>query len=409
MNIIFFMQVGRTVAIASAQQLTIALWFRKVAVIMCKKIFIAATGQHCGKTTISLSLMHLAAKRYRRVGFIKPLGPKGITYQGRIMDKDAVLTAQVCGLDEDLEYMSPVVLERGSTKRVLSGEVSADSLREQMIAATRELEKRCDFLIIEGAGHGGVGSVVGLSNATVARILDAPVLMVAGGGIGNVVDSVNLNLALYEREGVDVKMLLTNKLIAQKREETLGYLQQAFAKHPMAIAGGFNFSPILANPTLKRVSRLLGAELQGDSQQINRIINTVQLGAASSQRVVDLLQDSTLLIVTSSRDELIVMLSSLYYLEEYREKIAGLVIPGSTKMSKITQQILDDSGIPYFRTHGTTAETFSTITDDVSKITAQDVEKISHLQTLSETELDFDAIDTCLNPPAAARLAVGFA
>jgi len=375
---------------------------------MCKKIFIAATGQHCGKTTISLSLMHLAAKYYRRVGFIKPLGPKAILYQERVMDKDAALTAQVCHLDDDLDYMSPVVIERGYTKKVLSGEICADTLRERMISATRELEKRCDFLIIEGAGHGGVGSVVGLDNATVARILDAPVLMVAGGGIGSVVDSVNLNLALYGREGVEVKMLLTNKLLAHKREETLGYLRQAFSDKPMQIAGGFNFSPILANPTLGRVSRLLSTELRGDSQQINRIISTVQLGAASSQRVADLLQDSTLLIVTSSREELIVMLSSLYHLEEYRKKLAGLVIPGSTKMSKITQQILDDSGIPYFRTLGTTAETFSAISDDVSKITAQDVEKISHLQKLSETELDFAAIDSCLNPPSTARLAVGF-
>ena len=39
---------------------------------MAKKIFIAATDQHCGKTTTSLSLLHLARKRYRRVGFIKP-------------------------------------------------------------------------------------------------------------------------------------------------------------------------------------------------------------------------------------------------------------------------------------------------------------------------------------------------
>lgn len=310
---------------------------------MCKKIFIGATGQHCGKTTISLSLMHLAAKRYQRVGFIKPLGPKPIMYQGRIMDKDAALTAEVCHLDEDLEYMSPVVLQRGTTKSVLNGKICAEALCEQMVKATHELEKRCDFLIIEGAGHGGVGSVVGLNNASVARILGAPVLMIAGGGIGNVIDSVNLNLALYEREGAEVKMLLANKLIAEKRQENLSFLQQAFADCPLEIAGGFNFSPILANPTMGRISRLLGTPLHGDQQQINRIINTVQLGAASSQRVADLLQDSTLQIVTSSRDELLVMLSSLYHLPEYRKKLAGLVIPGSTEMSKVTKQIFSSS------------------------------------------------------------------
>ncbi|HXV21994.1 MAG TPA: AAA family ATPase, partial [Desulfuromonadales bacterium] len=39
---------------------------------MARKIFIAATGQNSGKTTTSLSLMHLARKKYGRVGFIKP-------------------------------------------------------------------------------------------------------------------------------------------------------------------------------------------------------------------------------------------------------------------------------------------------------------------------------------------------
>ncbi|WP_369412337.1 AAA family ATPase [Geotalea toluenoxydans] len=42
---------------------------------MCRKIFIAATGQNTGKTTISLSLVHLARQRYKRVGFIKAIGP----------------------------------------------------------------------------------------------------------------------------------------------------------------------------------------------------------------------------------------------------------------------------------------------------------------------------------------------
>ncbi len=43
---------------------------------MCRKIFIAATGQNTGKTTISLSLIHLARRKYGRVGFIKAVGPK---------------------------------------------------------------------------------------------------------------------------------------------------------------------------------------------------------------------------------------------------------------------------------------------------------------------------------------------
>jgi BioD-like phosphotransacetylase family protein len=58
---------------------------------MAKKIFIAATGQNCGKTTTCIGLMHLALKKYGRVGFIKPLGPKPAVFHGCTVDKDAAL------------------------------------------------------------------------------------------------------------------------------------------------------------------------------------------------------------------------------------------------------------------------------------------------------------------------------
>ncbi|MEI6306857.1 MAG: dethiobiotin synthase, partial [Deltaproteobacteria bacterium] len=75
---------------------------------MCKKIFIGATGQHCGKTTISLSLMYLAKKKYGRVGFMKPIGPKCIQYNGLTVDKDAAMFASVFNIEDDLALMSPM-------------------------------------------------------------------------------------------------------------------------------------------------------------------------------------------------------------------------------------------------------------------------------------------------------------
>ncbi len=76
----------------------------------------------------------------------------------------------------------------------------------------------------------GVGSVIGLSNAKIARMLDAPVLLVTGGGVGNVVDSVYTNLALFEKEGVRVRAILANKLIPEKRDMTLGLPAPGFCR-----------------------------------------------------------------------------------------------------------------------------------------------------------------------------------
>lgn len=363
---------------------------------MAKKIFVAATGQNCGKTTISISLMHQARKRYKRVGFIKPFGPKVLLYDDFMVDMDALLMAKAFGMEEDIALMSPVALHREFTKDFLAGKLDDLSLSDCILEAVRELEAKYDFLIIEGAGHGGVGAVIGLNNAKVAKLIGAPVMIVTESGIGKVIDAVHLNLALYEREGADVRGIIVNKLMPSKKEVTRRYLKQAFEPMNVKVVDGFNYSPILANPTLSHISKLFDLPLQGDVSQKSRIIHNIQLGAASSQKVIDGLQDSTLMIVTSSRDELIVTLSSLYHIPAYKDKIAGLVISGNAPVSEISQQILSDSNIPFIRVEETTAEAFTALMDDVAKITYEDQEKLNWIMANAEKFMDFDAIDALL-------------
>ncbi|HZV83037.1 MAG TPA: dethiobiotin synthase, partial [Geobacteraceae bacterium] len=343
---------------------------------MCKKLFIAATGQNCGKTTMSVSLMHLARKKYARVGFIKPIGPKIEMFGNRMVDMDAALMAKAYGLEEDIELMSPVTLHKDFTKEFLAGKIDPRQLEDAVVTSVRALESKYDFLIIEGAGHAGVGSIIGLNNARVAHLLGAPIIIVTGSGIGSVVDSLRLNMALFEKEGADVRMAVINKVRHDKRTKIINLIGQAFAGSPIKITGGFNYSPILANPTLGHISRLLELPLRATMAERSRIIHHIQLGAASSQRVVDSLLDSSLLVVTGSRDELLVTISSLYHIPEFREKIAGLIITGQTPVSNISQQIVEDSGIPYIRINRTTADVYTALSDDVAKITVEDEEKL---------------------------------
>jgi hypothetical protein len=85
-----------------------------------------------------------------------------------------------------LRHMSPVEFHPGLDPRRLTEGLHCRPRNPDREGLCRELERKCDFLTIEGTGHAGVGSILKLSNARVARMLDAPVLMVTGGGIGNV-------------------------------------------------------------------------------------------------------------------------------------------------------------------------------------------------------------------------------
>ncbi|WP_224959254.1 phosphotransacetylase family protein [Geomonas subterranea] len=360
---------------------------------MARKIFIAASGQNIGKTTISVSLLHLAQKKYGRVGFMKPLGPKPTVLRGIPVDKDAALMAQVFDLTKDLRYMSPVVVYPETSRQAIDGELNLPELADRIMTSFAELEKHCDFIVIEGSGHPGVGSVLNLSNARIAKMLDAPVLMLSGGGVGNVIDTLAMNTALFKLEEADVRGVLVNKLFTDKRETVLDYLGRAFIDQPFSVLGGFDYKPVLANPSLVRVARLLDLPLHGNRREVKRIIHHVQIGAASTQRVTEMLRDSSLLLVTSSRDELLVTLANLYQMPEFHQQIAGLVISGQAPVSGITQRIIDRSNIPYFRTNQTTTDLYKLITEDVSKLTAKDTEKLNLIRSLAEERLDFDAID----------------
>lgn len=327
---------------------------------------------------------------------MKPIGPKCIEFNGHVVDKDAAMFAAVFGVEDDVLLMSPMTLSAGTTRSFLDGEIDMATPRQKIMAACAELELKYDFLIIEGAGHGGVGSVVGTNNARVAAMLNAPVLLVTGGGIGNVIDAVELNLALYERDQANVRIIMPNKLVPEKRENAINYLNKAFVSKDLLVAGAFDYSPTLADPTLQHVANFLEQPLHGDSTEQSRICHNIQMGAASSQRVIDNLEDSTLLIVTSSRDELMVTASSLHNIPEYHKRLAGLVIGGHAPISDITQRIIDDSGIPYIRVEETSSEVFHQLREHVSKIGPEDREKIALINSIAERYIDFEAIDSRL-------------
>jgi BioD-like phosphotransacetylase family protein len=362
---------------------------------MCKKLYIAATGQNCGKTTMSVSLMHLAKRKYDRVGFIKPIGPKIEMFGDLMVDMDAALMAKAYGLESDIAMMSPVALHKNFTREFLAGKINHRELEDRMVRSVTALVKKYDFLIFEGAGHAGVGSIIGLNNARVAHLLNAPVIMVTGSGIGSVVDALHLNLALFEKEKADVRMAIINKIRYDKREQVISLVKQSFDGN-LKITGGFNFSPILANPTLGHISRMLKLPLRANDRERSRIIHNIQLGAASSQKVVDSLLEDTLIIVTGSRDELLVTLSSLYHIPEYQQKIAGIIITGHAPVSDISQKIVEDSGIPYIRVLETTADVYTALREDVAKITFEDLEKLNWIKQHAENEVDFDSIDAML-------------
>src|SRR3984957_7210163 len=181
------------------------------------RIFIAATRQNDGKTTTSLGLIAALQKYFPRIGYIKPVGQRFFEIEEQKIDEDTVLMDAVYQMNCPLVDMSPIAVEPDFTRKYLQG-ARNDALVKKIQRAFDRVSWEKDFVLCEGSGHAGVGSVFDLSNARVAKLLDAKVIIVSQGGIGKPIDEIALNQALFEKEGVEIIGVILNKVIGEKME-----------------------------------------------------------------------------------------------------------------------------------------------------------------------------------------------
>ncbi len=177
--------------------------------------FIAATRQNDGKTTTSLGLIAALQTYFPRVGYIKPVGQRFVEIEEQKIDEDTVLMDAVYRLNTPLVDMSPIAVEPDFTRKYLQSSNNETLVRKIQKAFDRVAWEK-DFVLCEGSGHAGVGSVFDLSNAQVAKILGAKVIIVTQGGIGKPIDEVCLNQALFEKEGVEIIGVILNKVLGEK-------------------------------------------------------------------------------------------------------------------------------------------------------------------------------------------------
>src|SRR5258705_11144863 len=179
------------------------------------RVFIAATRQNDGKTTTSLGLLSALQSRYPRIGYIKPVGQRFVEVAEHKIDEDTLLMDSVYQVNCPLVDMSPIAVEPDFTRRYLQSS-NYDTLVKKIHKAFDRVAWEKDFVLCEGSGHAGVGSVFDLSNARVAKLLNAKVVIVSQGGIGKPIDEVSLNQALFEKEGVEFIGVILNKVFGKK-------------------------------------------------------------------------------------------------------------------------------------------------------------------------------------------------
>jgi BioD-like phosphotransacetylase family protein len=355
-----------------------------------KRVFLAATGQNRGKTTTSLGLLAAIRERDLRLGFLKPVGQRYLVVDGTRADEDAVLMSEAFGLPDALDDMSPVTLPRHFTTDWVMGRID-DDLGAQVASAFDRIAADKDVVVIEGTGHAGVGAVVDLSNARVAALLDAPVIIVSEGGIGRPIDEIVLNCALFAAHGVRVIGAVVNKVDVESHPHLPEVLERGLAQHDVELLACIPYSQFLANPSLELIATHLDGELLAGEATPGLTIGWVAIGAMQAVHAVELLRDRTLLITPGDREDLV-----LAAIEANRSaaipRVIGLVLTGGFRPPSHVLEALREAAIFAYLVRTDTYRTAQAVDEILVKTHSSDTEKITTIIELVDGAIDVDAL-----------------
>ena len=361
------------------------------------RLFVAATKQNDGKTTVSLGLFGALRKRLGRIGFIKPVGQRFVEVDGLRIDEDSVLIDETFGVHTPLEAMSPIAVEPDFTRRYIEHSNNDHLVKHIQNSFDRAAWEK-EFVIIEGTGHAGVGSVFDLSNARVAKLLESKVILVTRGGIGQPIDEIALNKALFDKEGVEVVGVILNKVLKDKFDYVRDFARRGFERLGIELLGVIPEEPLLANATLGQICKTIKGEFVHGKNKSRRRVQKIIIGATNSLNVIQHFRQGTLVITPGDRED-VVEASLAVASSQHGISIAGFILAGSHAPSHRVVEMLANADVPAIASPLESYAVASSIHSMTVKTLPGDSEKIDAIQSLIDRHVDIDRLLSKLGVP----------
>lgn len=361
-----------------------------------KNVFIAATQQNDGKTTISLGLIFNLVERFKKIGFIKPIGQRYLEEEGQKVDEDSILIEKVCvpcGIKCGIKDMSPIAVERGFTEKYIVMP-QKELITSQIKAAYQRVAEDKDLVIIEGTGHAGVGSVFDHSNAYVANLLGSKVILISSGGIGRPIDEIILNQALFEKERVELLGVIINKVIPEKYDKVSKLVREGLKRKGIEVLGVIPYYPFLSSPTISQILEETDFKLLTGKESLSNRAENILVGAMEPHDALDYIKDHSLIITPGDRDDMIMTVLSFYFTKVKSEDftISGLILTGGMVPHPKIMGIIADSRIPVLLANGDTYTVANQVHNLTVKLLPQDKEKIETVVRMIKEFVDIDRI-----------------
>lgn len=356
---------------------------------MNKAVYIATTEPDSGKSIVSLGLMQSLLGKAAKVGYFRPIIDDFAP--GKI---DNHINTVSIYFNLDLKFEDAYAFKRSEVIRK-TNENKDGEIISRIIEKYKYLEERFDFILIEGTGFTGEGTIKEFDiNVLIAKNLGVPAIILAS-GIGKTLDEFvgRLQMAFdtFKGKGVEVLAVIANKVQPQNKELVVSELEKYLPKK--VVVGAIPLNPELANPSIKEIVETLDAKVLFGEAFINNQAGNYSVGAMQLHNYLLHLKENALVITPGDRADIILGALQANISDNY-PNVSGIVLTAGLIPEKSIIKLIEGLShvVPIISVKGGTFSVTNSLGSIKSKIYAENTEKIAMSIKDFEKHVKVDAL-----------------
>lgn len=294
---------------------------------MSKNLYIAAAEAEAGKSLLVLGLMDFLSRQLTKVGFFRPL-----VLSGEVMDSHIRLISERFKLE--FKYDELYGLTRDElVEKMRTGD--ADAIQTTILNKYKNLERQCDFVLVEGSDFRNHLSGVEFEfNLQVANNLGCPVIAVVSGqnkNIGDVLDAVQVMHELLLRENCNQIATVVNRAAKKDVAEISRQLNKRKLDNELSFV--IPEMSDLRKLTIRQIGQALNAKkIYGEPEHLDYVVNDIKVAAMGLENILKYISEGTLVITPSDRIDILAGLAMTLISGTY-PKISGILLTGNFEPS----------------------------------------------------------------------------
>ena len=305
-------------------------------------LLIASTSPLSGKSAFAVGIGRALQGQGYAVGYCQPF-LLAHDYDQLAPDHVGFIREALRLRGETDERIAPVHLSAADLAEALrDARVAASDFQEKVLRAYGTLACDKDVMLIEGPDTRDEGSVLGLTVADQARLLDAQVLVVVRGNESALLDRV----VAFQRELRDRLLgVVLNIIPRSSLSYTMNTLVPALERLDVAVLGVLPEDRTLRSVSAGQAARYLDGRILCAEEQSGALIEHAVVGAMSVEAAIDHLKrrERTALITGGDRTDL---LTAALAMPEVVETTAAFILTGDLYPSPRVLSVAAAKGIP---------------------------------------------------------------